>query len=177
MPMADEERRKVRQKRSKNVAVQTDISPETQQQAKDLLDSLRRQGLEPALMVEAAIEETYMTAHRGPLPSPEDMREYEQVLPGLAERIVARAENEQKHRHAMNERILEAEKGLKNRGQFFAFAALLAMLGVVVYIVYMGAPTAAAALGSAIIASVVAAFVLGNRKSEEPTTTEVQVSE
>jgi Predicted membrane protein (DUF2335) len=42
----------------------------------------------------------------GPLPPPALLAEYEQALPGLAERIVAMAENEGNHRRAMEKRLI-----------------------------------------------------------------------
>ena len=41
------------------------------------------------------------SSHSGPLPPPRQLREYEQALPGLAERIVRLAEAEQDHRHGI----------------------------------------------------------------------------
>jgi hypothetical protein len=37
--------------------------------------------------------------HTGPLPPPNDLARYEQIIPGLAERIVTCMESEQKNRH------------------------------------------------------------------------------
>jgi uncharacterized membrane protein len=139
------------------------VSPEAQQKAGEILDMLNEKGIDPAILMEGVIEQTVMMSHRGPLPSPEDMRDYGRVLPDLPERIVLRWELEQKHRHEMNEKIFKAEKGLKVWGQILAFLALLVMLSVVVFMVYMGAPTAAATLGAAIIVGVVATFVFGDR--------------
>ena len=43
--------------------------------------------------------------HQGPIPSAEEMRQYSQVFPDLPQRIVKMAEDEQKHRFAMEESL------------------------------------------------------------------------
>lgn len=49
----------------------------------------------------------------GPLPPPALLAEYEQALPGLAERIVLIAENEGNHRRAVENRLIRlSELGL-----------------------------------------------------------------
>jgi uncharacterized membrane protein len=158
-----ETRRKQARKKADGNSPPTVISPEAQQKAGEILDILNENGIDPAILMEGVIEQTVMMSHRGPLPSPDDMLNYGRVLPDLPERIVARWELEQKHRHDMNEKIFNAEKGLKAWGQILAFLALLVMLAVVVFMVYMGASGAAATLGSAIIVGVVATFVFGDR--------------
>ena len=50
---------------------------------------------------------------RGILPSPDDLREYERILPGLADRIVAMAESEIAHR----QRIQLAEWSERSAGR------------------------------------------------------------
>src|SRR3990167_310888 len=52
----------------------------------------------PVRMAFFAREDEHFTC---PLPYPEHFAEYDRVLPGAADRILARAEKEQTHRHAM----------------------------------------------------------------------------
>lgn len=47
---------------------------------------------------------------KGPLPPPALNKEYENVLPGSADRIMLMAESEQQHRHGMDNGILVAQK-------------------------------------------------------------------
>ncbi len=44
------------------------------------------------------VQETRMEAHRGPLPSPRTLREYDELYPGLAEKIIGWTEDEMKQR-------------------------------------------------------------------------------
>lgn len=50
-----------------------------------------------------------MTAHAGPLPAPETLGGYEEILPGAAERILRMAEREQESRVTLEHRQLEAD--------------------------------------------------------------------
>lgn len=47
--------------------------------------------------------------HQGPLPAPEDLQRYEQLLPGAAERIIKMAELEQQHRHSQEVKAISSE--------------------------------------------------------------------
>jgi len=102
-----------------------------------------------------------VTAHRGPLPPPGMLAEYDQVLPGLAERIVRLPEKEQEHRHAMVDRALGREIKLKERGQLLGFVSLILLLLFAAYLVYAGDTKAAAAVASVTIVGVVGVFVTG----------------
>ncbi len=101
-------------------------------------------------------------SHRGPLPSAKEFQRYDQALPGAADRILAMAEREQTHRHAIEHHVVTEDVRLKKRSPWFAFVALCAMLAVVGYIAYLGHPTSATALGGGVLIGVVALF-LGQR--------------
>lgn len=44
---------------------------------------------------------------RGPVPSPKMLSEYEQIMPGLANRLVKLTEDEQQHRHKVTDKALD----------------------------------------------------------------------
>lgn len=54
-------------------------------------------------------------SHSGWLPTPKYLQEYEAILPGLAERIVALPEREQAHRHRVIEKSLADDGKLRLR--------------------------------------------------------------
>ena len=47
--------------------------------------------------------------HTGPLPTPEDLQQYDLILPGAAERIINMAEIEQQHRHDLERKATTSE--------------------------------------------------------------------
>ena len=56
----------------------------------------------------------------GPLPSSAEMARYAQIDPDFAHRIIVMAETEAKHRHKMDENLIEKESGDIKRGQNYA---------------------------------------------------------
>lgn len=73
----------------------------------------------PALAIHREVE-----AFLGPIPQPEVLREYDRVLPGLAERIVAWTENEAHHRRTVERSLVQLSWG----GLWAAFVLALATI-------------------------------------------------
>lgn len=101
------------------------------------------------------------SSHRGPLPTPAMLREYEAILPGLAERIVRLPEREQEHRHQTMETILRRDARLRDRGQVFGMLALVIVLAFCAYLASIGAAKIAGAVAIALVIAVVGIFVTG----------------
>ena len=111
--------------------------------------------------------------HSGPLPAPEDLGQYEAICPGAAGRIIAMAEQNMAHRQSMETTLVSKEYGLRTRGQWLAFAALLAILVVVAFTFWLGQPIAAGLLGGATIVAIVGMFLGRDRAREEAKQTQV----
>lgn len=113
----------------------------------------------------------------GPLPPPELLAAYDDVHPGLAERIVAMAEKEQTFGHEITHAALNAENDEHRRGQHYALigsiVAFLCSFGLGV----VGATTAATVVGGATVVSLVTAFILGRKLSHNPPATEPPTEE
>lgn len=111
------------------------------------------------------------SVHIGPLPDPETLQRYNDLLPGLAERIVAMAEAEQNERfrqedHRHEESMLISRRAFRAErlGQIFAFLALLVLASAAVASVVLGAPSVGVALATATIGGVVASFLRARNK-------------
>jgi uncharacterized membrane protein len=107
----------------------------------------------------AVIEKT--VSHSGWLPMPADLAAYEAILPGLAERIVAMPEREQKHRHEVVEGALDRDYKLKHRGQTLAIIAMVLLLAFSGYLAALGEIAWAARVAIGTIVAVVGIFVTG----------------
>jgi uncharacterized membrane protein len=143
-------------------------SPEFQEVLKSLPSEKR-------VIVESTITTIERRIHKGPLPAPEDFAKYNNIVPGAGERILAMAERNQAHRHAMEEREaaqtdaeIEIDKSdsanefvLKTRGQWLAFGTLLLLVPLALYLAYLGDTSAAALIAGAAMVSIVAIFVTG----------------
>lgn len=51
---------------------------------------------------------------KGPLPHPNILRQYEEIQPGFAEKIIQMALNEQDYRHRINNMVVESETSLNS---------------------------------------------------------------
>src|SRR5690606_2205727 len=100
-------------------------------------------------------------SHSGWLPTPKYLREYDEILPGLAERIVALPEREQAHRHRVVEQVVRDDTTLKKLGQTLAMASLILLLAVSVLLIALGEYAWGARIAIFGIVGVVGIFVTG----------------
>lgn len=107
-----------------------------------------------------------ISAHEGPLPSPEVIRAYEDICPGAGKRILAYAEKEQQHRHDMEKTALEANIGdmranrkADGRGQWMAFIVSIVAILTGGVIAICGYPFEGTILSGATLIGIVATFI------------------
>lgn len=99
----------------------------------------------------------------GPLPPPEALARYDQVVPGAAERIIAMAEKQADHRRAMERQVISNDVRNSRLGLWFALLVGLAGLGAAAVIAIWGHSFAGGFIGTATIGSLVGAFIYGAR--------------
>ncbi|MBU1175263.1 MAG: DUF2335 domain-containing protein [Alphaproteobacteria bacterium] len=91
---------------------------------------------------------------QGPIAHPAHLREYEEILPGSAERIIKMAEENLEHSRAMQDKALSADIRDIQDGRKYGFFALLALIlgaiicGMTGHEVLAGAFLGAGALGT-----------------------------
>ena len=96
----------------------------------------------------------------GPIPQPETLLEYEQIMPGLAERIVRWTETEAEHRRTLERSLLRLSWG----GLWCAAAmATLSIIGGMV-LVWAGRSVAGLIGIVGAVAGLVVVFVTGRRR-------------
>jgi len=105
-------------------------------------------------------------AIQGPLPEPKDFAQYEQILPGSADRIVRMAESQASHRQEMERQMIFANIRSERRGQWFGLIATTLVLGAVCFSVYFKQPLAASLLGVGGISSLISSFITATKKSK-----------
>lgn len=66
--------------------------------------------------------------YSGPIPHPKHLKQYEELVPGAADRLICMAENQANHRQKEEDKIVNAEIINKNRGQIFGFILMLICL-------------------------------------------------
>ena len=118
---------------------------------------------QPVISVEAA-------SWSGPLPLPADFRQYEETLPGAAERILQLAERQQSHRHqiemaalATTDKIVTADSRRSYLGIILAF--IIAMTGLLggIMLIATGRGGFGLALCLSMLVGLAAVFVYGAR--------------
>ncbi|PRD42089.1 hypothetical protein C5748_18210 [Phyllobacterium phragmitis] len=102
----------------------------------------------------------------GPLPPPQILEEFNNVVPNGAERIMAAWERETDHRHKMERRELTLVSTDAILGKICAFLFVLGALSACAFAASVGADWVAAIIGGGVIGSVVWAFVRVNRPSK-----------
>ncbi|MFZ1750353.1 MAG: DUF2335 domain-containing protein [Saprospiraceae bacterium] len=112
-------------------------------------------------MATIAIRESFS----GPIPPPQLLAEYNNVIENGAERIMKMAENQSNHRISLEDHAIKEELRQSRYGQYFGFA--LGVLGMIIaaWLSYTGHDTVAGIFGTTTVIGLVTVFVIG-RKSE-----------
>ena len=105
--------------------------------------------------------------HSGPLPHPDILNRYNEVVPGAAERILKMAENEQEHRLSMDKKATKNVIIMGYLGIIFAFCSVILLSGLVYYALSKELGTAAGIIGGGAIASVASVFIFFKRSSKK----------
>lgn len=115
-----------------------------------------------------------VSQYTGPFPAPEILSDYEEVLPGAAERLFKLVESEQEHRHQMQKAQIEAQiqdqkdiREIEKRGQIFGLVIAAIVMGVVTVTALNDKQFTASVLGVGGLTSLVSVFVLGKRRREQ----------
>jgi uncharacterized membrane protein len=100
----------------------------------------------------------------GPLPSPETLRQYDLVVPGMAKALVGEWAAQGAHRRALEEAVVMSNVRQANRAQWLAFILALAVL--IVGVVFMAADHAreGAGLIAAVLVGLVTVFLTGKHQ-------------
>lgn len=110
------------------------------------------------------------SVYYGPLPPPDDLKAYSEIVPDAAERMLAMAEKQAHHRQEMERRQLELDRvgtltSLRHErwGLVCGTVCVLALIAAALWIAWLGNTNAAAILGTGTLAGVATAFVVGTR--------------
>jgi uncharacterized membrane protein len=103
----------------------------------------------------------------GPLPHPDILVQYNAIQAGFADRIIQMAENEAKHRHTLETKVIESTFDEGKRGQLYGL--LIGSLAIVCGTVaaMSGNTVAGSIIGGGGVVALVSVFVLGRVLSPE----------
>lgn len=80
---------------------------------------------ETVSLLQAAIQ---ISGYSGPLPKPEDLAKYEQILPGSADRIIRMAEQQGAHRQNLERVVVESNAVVQKWGLVCAFVIAMSAI-------------------------------------------------
>ena len=100
---------------------------------------------------------------QGPIPPPQILQQYEQIVPGAAERILKMAENQSKHRHTMEKKIINANISNEKKGLNFGFIIGLFAITVGLICTFIGQPLPGSFIGGGGVIGLVLVFVYGSK--------------
>lgn len=102
--------------------------------------------------------------HSGPIPSPEELAEYNNVIPNGAERIFNQFEKQTDHRIKQENRVILHDLIQAYCGLFFGFIVVMSALYFSYLLIEGGKNTEGSVFAGGTIVSVAASFVYGIRQ-------------
>lgn len=104
---------------------------------------------------------------QGPLPPPETLQRYNQIVPGAASRIISMAESQHGHRQHLEKRVVESNTDNQRLGLIFGF--IIAMTAIVggIYLAATGKSAAGLTAIVAALAALVGVFVYGKYEQRQ----------
>jgi uncharacterized membrane protein len=108
-----------------------------------------------------------VTQYSGPLPPSEELERYNQVVPGLADRLVTTFEKQASHRMELEKLVITNQVKEGNRGQIIgAILAILFLFGAL-WITHDGYPWVGGTIGGTTVVSLATLFVLGKKAQKQ----------
>ncbi len=99
----------------------------------------------------------------GPLPPPDILRQFDEVVPGAAERIIKMAEEQSAHRRELEKKVISSDIARSKWGQFLGFVIAIAGLAVSAIVAIYGNALVSGIIGVGTLASLVGVFMYGSR--------------
>ncbi len=94
----------------------------------------------PKEIIEVTVASAYMARYRGPLPPPEILARYNEIHPGLADRIVQMAERQQGHRIDLEKKSVYGEVDRSREALRLAFIVTVVIVAGAIYLLATGHP-------------------------------------
>ena len=101
------------------------------------------------------------------LPPPKELKEYEEILPGITERLLTAFEKQQEHRFALEKNAVFTGSKRALRGQFFAFILCLLIIGTGFYLILKGKNIQGYGMVITALATLVTSFIYGKQENKK----------
>ena len=106
-------------------------------------------------------------ASNDPLPSPDAVQRYEQVLPGAADRIMKLLEGQAEHRMDMETALVEGALRTERLGQVFGLSIVIVVFAVSAWLINGGHGISGTVLGVTDLVALIAVFLRGRGDGQQ----------
>lgn len=104
---------------------------------------------------------------QGPLPHPNDLAAYNEIVPGSAKTIINMALSQSEHRQNLEKSVINSDIKNSKLGLIFGLIIGLTGMGSAVYCASIGQPTVGSILGGGTLAMLVSTFVYGSKSRKK----------
>jgi len=105
--------------------------------------------------------------YSGPLPPPEALDRYNQILPGAAERIIAMAESQHSHRQDLEKHVIKSNVAAQKLGTILGFIVAMTVVLGGMWLVHDGKSIAGLASILTALASLVGVFLYSKHEQQK----------
>ena len=102
----------------------------------------------------------------GPIPPPEMMRKYEELLPGFANRIMSMAEGQSTHRQTLEAKVVSSNCANERIGMVFGFVICVLAISTGAFLVLHGKSASGLASILTALAAPLAVFIYGKSRQQ-----------
>lgn len=136
--------------------------------APEVLDSIPRKNRSKLSQVITHYQEqvSVRSVRSGPLPAPEELAAYNQIIPQGADRIMKMAEQQTTHRISLENTVVNSQQKQSSRGQIFGLIIGLSGLGLATFAAVNGQPWFGSIIGGTTLVSLVSVFVYARREQK-----------
>lgn len=114
----------------------------------------------------AVMTQAQSITYSGPLPTPAHLAQYDQILPGAAERILKMAEEQASHRRNLEAKVISSGISDSKKGLWFGFFIGLSGFLIVGYCAYLEFQFLAGIIAALDLGSLVGVFVYGSKQKK-----------
>lgn len=107
------------------------------------------------------------SSFQGPLPHPQILDHYNQILPGAAERIISQWENQAKHRQDLERKVISADIRNSYLGSILGFIIALSAITSGTILAYIGRPSEGIAAIITALAGIIGAYGWGSYQRQK----------
>jgi len=111
---------------------------------------------------QVAISKIEASAFQGPLPPPQILSHYDQIVPGSAERIISQWECQVRHRQELEKKVIDSDIKQSRYGATLGFIIAISTIAAGAFLAYIGQPTEGFAAIVTALAGLVGAYGWGS---------------